>query len=350
MSKIKALFPVILAGGSGTRFWPLSRQAKPKQFLNIVGSNSLLQETIVRILPVAYSKNILIVSNVRFKKLIMNQARMFNIPSSNLLFEPEGKNTAPAICWAAQRIHHVNPNAVMAVLPSDHLIQNRNGYLVKMRQAIRLAQKGYLMTLGITPTRPETGYGYLKTKKHGSILFVEKFTEKPSPAKAAEFLRKKNYLWNGGMFIWRTSVILQEFERLLPQVYSLFQKGTGPSAIKKIWKKLPNISVDYGILEKSEKVAAVSGGKIGWSDIGSWESLLEITSKDKKGNIFKGDVLSINCRNNLIKTDKRCVAAIGLENLIVIDTKEALLICRKDQSQKVKELVMQLKRKNRRLI
>jgi len=360
MSKNKNLYAVILAGGSGTRFWPVSRKSNPKQFLNITGKGTLFQETLARIKPKINSANIFIVTNMAYRRAIERQIARFKIPKANILLEPEGKNTAPAICWAAARIHKINPDAVMAVLPSDHLIVKPGKFLKTLGEAVRLAKNDYLVTLGIVPTRPETGYGYLKTKKVNvkgrRIIKVERFTEKPSLTKAKQFVRQKRYFWNSGMFVWRSAVVLEAFKRHLPNIYKglvgthLRPAPSGKDYIKRIWGKLPNISVDYGILEKARNVSAVPASGIGWSDLGSWESLTEVLAGDKDGNIFKGDVLSVNCKNTLVWGDKRIIAPVGLNNTVIIDTPDALLVCPKDQSQNVRSVVNALKSKKRREI
>ena len=351
MKKNKNVYAVILAGGTGTRFWPFSRKSNPKQFLNITGKGSLLQETLARIWPKISGSRIFIVTNASYCKQIEGQVSRFHIPKANILLEPKGKNTAPAICWAAARIYKIDPDAVMAVLPSDHLIANRQKFSKVLEDAIALAQKNYLVTLGILPTRPETGYGYLQTAKKKidgkSIVVVKQFKEKPSLAKAKQFIKRKNYFWNSGMFVWKSSVILQEFKKYLPSVYRLVGEKVGPAHIKKVWHRLPNISIDYGVLEKAKNVVAVPAPGIDWSDLGSWESLTEVLDKDKKGNIFKGDVIPVNCKNTLVWGGKRVIASVGLDDIIIIDTPDALLVCRKDHSQSVKDVVLNLQKSKR---
>ncbi len=350
------LYAVILAGGSGTRFWPLSRRANPKQFLNVTGQGTLLAETLKRIQPLVSGQNIMIVTGALYRKEIARQIIPFGIPKANVLLEPQGKNTAPAILWAATRIHQLNPDAVIAVLPADHLILNPKNFLNVLQQAVKLAQENYLVTLGIVPTRPETGYGYLETVKQGGVLKVKRFTEKPSLLKAKQFIKNKNYFcsknknyfWNSGMFIWKTAVILEEFRKYLPEVHQILGKDYRQKSIKKVWASLPSISIDYGILEKAKNVVAVAARDIGWSDLGSWESLMVVLPKDKNGNMIKGDVLERNCKNSLLWGEKRLVAAMGLDNLIVIDTPDALLISRRDLSQDVREIVTLLQRKKRK--
>ena len=340
------LYAVILAGGSGTRFWPLSRKANPKQFLNMTGERSLLQETLARISPRVRGSNVLIVTNKDHRKKILQQVKSFKIPLKNILLEPQGKNTAPAIAWAAAHIYRQSKNAVMMVLPSDHLILNPKAFLKYLDEAVRLAGQNYLVTLGIVPTRPETGYGYLKIKlfkRLGKTVWkVEKFTEKPSLETAEKFIQAKTYLWNSGMFVWKCSVIQGAFQKYLPPVSKAFVRYRG--SVGRFWPTLPNISIDYGILEKANNVVTVPAKDMGWSDLGSWESLAEVRKKDQQGNTSRGPVIQLNCNNSLIFADKRLVAAIGLENLIIVDTPDALLVCRKDQSQHVRHVVETLKK------
>ncbi len=351
MSKDNKFYIVILAGGSGTRFWPLSRQEEPKQFLNIAGNLSLLQQTLRRIESIVHSENVYIVTNERYKPQVTSQLKNFKIPSENILLEPQGKNTAPAIAWVAARIYRRDKEAVMAILPSDHLILKEKSFLTVLNQTRILAKEGFLVTMGLVPTRPETGYGYLKTKKikwQGEIIWkVEKFTEKPPLKTAQRFVKSKNYLWNSGIFIWKVSVILDEFKRFLPDLFMAFRDRDDAAYAKKIWPKLPSISIDYGILEKSDKGATVPASDIGWLDLGSWQALAEVLPKDQNTNALKGDIFQIDCKQTLIQGNKRFIAAIGLENVTVVDTPDALLICRTDLSQKIKEVVDFLKKHNR---
>ena len=331
-----------------------------------------MQETLSRVKSLVLPQNVLVVANRLYRRKVKEHLKGLGILSKNILLEPEGKNTAPAICWAATKIHRMNPEAIMVILPSDHLIARRDSFLKSLKEAILLAEKNYLVTLGIVPTRPETGYGYLKTKEIRTdgkkILKVEKFIEKPPLAVAQKFfrenlrhserseespdeilrfaqddrrLRKINkavkYLWNSGMFIWKTESILKSFAQFLPGVL----KGLGK------WHKLPSISIDYGILEKARNVVTVAASNIGWSDLGSWQTLCDHLSKDVHGNTFKGDILSVDCKNTLVMGGKRLIAAVGLTNLAIIDTPDALLISSLDQSQKIKDLVGILKKKKR---
>ena len=354
MNQNKNLYAVILAGGSGTRFWPKSRKEEPKQFLKIIGEKSLFQETLLRIKPKIKGPRVLIVTNKKYCRKVQEQAAAFGVPRANILLEPEGKNTAPAICWAAAHLYKKDKNAVMAVLPSDHLIVKQKAFLKHLAQAGRLALDGYLVTLGIIPTRAETGYGYLKIKpaqKTGrKVWMVEKFTEKPSAATAKKFLKTKKYLWNSGMFIWRCETILNEFRVQLPAVYKIFKEKIDTANVYRAWPRLPSISIDYGILEKAGKVATIPAGDMGWSDLGSWESLCEVLQKKKKDNIFNGDIVPFQAENTFVWGAERLIAVVGLKNMIVVDTKDALLICRKDLSQDVKKIVETLKKKRKELL
>jgi len=349
--KNKNLYAVILAGGSGTRFWPKSRQSKPKQFLDITGRGTLLQETIRRLKSKVAGDNMLIVTNKAYSKVIAEQTAEFKIPKGNILLEPGGKNTAPAICWAVSLIHQRNKNAVMGVFPSDHLILNQKKFLQILEEAVELAKQEYLVTFGIIPNRPETGYGYIKTVKRKmgrkNINKVAQFTEKPSSVKAQEFV-KKGYFWNSGMFVWRSEALLKAFYKYLPDVYELLGEKSAPAYVRKIWPQLPSISIDYGILEKADNVVAVPAKGIDWSDLGSWESLSEVLEKDQNGNILRGDIVFTNCKNSLVWGQQRLIATVGLEDIVIIDTPDSLLVCRKDLSQNVKDIVDQLKKKKRK--
>ncbi len=337
------LYAVILAGGSGTRFWPASRKSHPKQFLKFAGEKTLFQQALMRISPQIGGSRIFIVTNAAYRKTVERQISSFRIPRTNVLLEREPKNTAPAIAWAAAKIYKKDPEAIMAVLPSDHLILNRKNFQQALGRAVGLAQKNYLVTLGIVPTRPETGYGYLQTVREKGILTVRKFTEKPSLSKANAFIRKKNYFWNSGMFVWKASVVLAELKKHLPEVYRLVGGRTCSAYMGSVWSRMPNVSIDYGILEKAKNVAAVPAFDIGWSDLGSWESLAEVLSKDKRGNIFKGNIVAIDCKNTLAWGQTRMIAPLGLDSMIIIDTPDALLVCSKKYSQGVRDIVNKLR-------
>ncbi|MBF0483076.1 MAG: mannose-1-phosphate guanylyltransferase [Candidatus Omnitrophica bacterium] len=341
----KNLYAVILAGGAGTRFWPKSRKSLPKQFIDVTGEGTFFDQTIKRIKPIVPLKNIWVVSNANYKKLVVDSLRKFKIPTGNILLEPSGKNTAPAICWAASVLFHENPDAIMMVLPSDHLITREKNFINMLNKAVKTAGQDYLVTMGIVPTRPEVGYGYFKVKrgKNKDVLLVDKFIEKPDVKKAAKLICNKNVFWNSGMFVWKAKTVLKEFLQHLPKTYKLFAELKDPKKVLKIWDKVESISVDYAIMEKSGRVAAVAAENIGWSDVGSWQALSEILPSDKQGNYFKGEVLGIDNQNTMVWADKRLVVAVGLKNIVIVDTKDAVLVCDLAQSQKIKNVVDALK-------
>jgi mannose-1-phosphate guanylyltransferase/mannose-6-phosphate isomerase len=349
MRKFQNVYAVVLAGGSGTRFWPLSRAARPKQFLNITGGGTLFEQTLARAGGLARPENIFVVTSKNFKTLVRGQSKAFRIPARNFLWEPSGRNTAPAICWAAAKIHARDPRAVMAVLPSDHLILKPGNFLACLRRAVEISRKGYLVALGVPPTRPETGYGYLQTRpvKEDGLEFcrVVRFKEKPALPAARRFVKSPGYLWNSGMFVWTAERILAEFQALLPRVYRLVGRRHGQAHIDLVWNRLPGVSVDYGILEKAGRVAAVPAPDIGWSDLGSWEALAEILKSGGHNNMVKGRVATVDTTGSLIWSDKKVVGVAGLENFVVVDTPDALLVCPLDRSQKVKDVVKELGRK-----
>ncbi len=338
---------VILAGGSGSRLWPLSRQHLPKQFLVLDGEASLLQTTINRLSPTIDKKNVLIVTQESHAK---GEAYHALLPYQSL-YEPIGRNTAPAIALAAAYLMVGGGDPVMVVLPADHIIKDEERFRAHLDIAIQAAQSGKLVTFGIQPTRPDTGFGYIKAHQSADpqVHRVERFTEKPDSATAEGFLREGGYYWNSGMFVWRASVILAEIQRYLPAVHQVVQtilaeNGAGATfqqAVEKHFSAMPSISIDYGVLEKSDRVSLIPCD-IGWNDVGSWQAVHEISSKDEKGNALQGNVIAVDCRNSLVRAEKRLVAAIGIEDLCVIETADAVLISKSDQTQRVREVVDEL--------
>lgn len=335
---------VILAGGTGSRLWPLSRQDLPKQFLTLDGEHSLLQTTINRLAPLITSDNVLIVTQESHAKGEAYHA----LSAYRSLFEPIGRNTAPAIALAAAYLMQQAEDPVMVVLPADHIIKDETRFRTHLQTAIEAAQNGQLVTFGIQPTRPDTGFGYIKTfaQSDAPVQTVERFTEKPDLATAEQFLREGSYYWNSGMFVWRASVILAEIQQHLPDVYQIIQmivrdskiNGDFQQAIEKHFVSSPSISIDYGVLEKSDRVSLIPCD-IGWNDVGSWQAVHEISLKDKNDNALQGNVIAIDCANSLIRAEKRLVAAIGVENLCIIETADAILIAQNDQTQRVREVV-----------
>ena len=346
---------VILAGGSGSRLWPLSRQHLPKQFLSLDGNASLLQTTINRLSPAIKAENILIVTQEAHAK---GEAYHALLPYRTL-FEPVGRNTAPAIALAAACLMAEGADPIMVVLPADHIIKDEVRFRDHLSIAIKAAENGGLITFGIRPTHPDTGFGYIKARSTSldteapneacaanEVYTVERFTEKPDHATAGEFLRQGDYYWNSGMFVWRASVILAEIQRHLPEVYRIVQAilagsraaGSFQQAVEEHFAAMPAISIDYGVLEKSDRVSLIPCD-IGWNDVGSWHAVHEISAKDASGNTLQGNVVALDCRNSLIRAEKRLVAAIGVEDLCVIETADAVLILKSDQTQRVREVV-----------
>ncbi len=331
---------VILAGGSGSRLWPLSRQDLPKQFLALEGTQSLLQTTIDRLAPLIAAQNVLIVTQETHAK---GEAYHALLPYQSL-FEPIGRNTAPAIALAAAYLMRDGADPVMVVLPADHVIKDQARFHVHLQTAIVAANAGQLVTFGIQPTRPDTGFGYIKTCSTGEVQLVECFTEKPNLATAEQFVRTGNYYWNSGMFVWRASVILAEIQRHLPDVYQVTQRILAQThipfqqAVAEHFAAMPSISIDYGVLEKSTNVALIPCD-MGWNDVGSWQAVHEISPKDAQGNTLQGNVIALGCQNSLIRSEKRLVAAIGVENLCIVETSDAILIAQNNQTQKVRDVV-----------
>ncbi len=353
MKKSPNTFAVILAGGVGSRFWPLSRELEPKQFLNLHGKKTLLQQTIERVIPLVSGRGIYIISNQQYKFQIQKQISEYSIPDGHVILEPQGKNTAPAIGLAAEYLSLKNPEATMIVLPADHYIANNNKLLTYLQYAQRLAQKDYLVTIGITPDMPHTGYGYikanLKSKDSGVYAYyVEKFAEKPNKKQAEKYLKAKCYFWNSGMFIWKAKVILGQIQKFLPELYKIlqtinFSKGIDPA----IWNKIKPISIDYGVLERSKEVVVIQGNGLGWNDLGSWAALSNIHPKDAAGNIMQGDCIDIKSKNITVLGSNRLIATIGLNDLILVDTDDALLVCNRNRTEEVKSIVGKIKEKNR---
>ncbi|OFZ65875.1 MAG: mannose-1-phosphate guanylyltransferase/mannose-6-phosphate isomerase [Betaproteobacteria bacterium RBG_16_56_24] len=335
---------VILAGGSGSRLWPLSRQHLPKQFLSLEGDASLLQTTVNRLRSVIESENVLIVTQEAHAKGEAYHA----LSPYQTLFEPIARNTAPAIALAAAYLMREGADPVMVVLPADHIIRDEQRFREHLKVAIEAAGSDKLITFGIQPTHPDTGFGYIKAHASDSpeVYTVERFTEKPDHDNAARFLKEGGYYWNSGMFVWRASVILAEIRQHLPAVFQVIQTiiaenragGTFQQAVEKHFAAMPSVSIDYGVLEKSSRVSLIPCD-IGWNDVGSWQAVHDIGDKDNNGNVIQGNVIALDCKNSLIRAEKRLVAAIGVEDLCVIETVDAVLISRSDQTQRVREVV-----------
>ncbi len=346
------MYAVIMAGGRGTRFWPRSREKKPKHLLDIISDRTIIQETVDRILPMIPPDNILVVTGRKHARSLMNQLPA--IPSTNIIIEPEGRNTAPCIGLAALHIMKKAGDDIMVVLPSDHAIADPGKFRQVIQAAAQTAAGGdALVTIGIKPTSPQTGFGYIEqgdsiesgTKEE--VFRVKSIREKPDFPKAQEFVQSGNFYWNSGMFIWKASTILKSISRLMPDLYSgltTINETLGlpgeKSALRRIYKSLVPISIDYGVMEKADNVYIVKGD-FGWSDVGSWDALWEISAKDDNGNAFIGGscVISTESTGSLVYSPKKLIALAGVKDLIVVDTKDAILICQKGNSQDVKKIV-----------
>lgn len=349
------VYALILAGGVGSRFWPFSRELEPKQFINIVGKESLLQNTIRRLSGLVSAKRIYIITNKCYFYELKKQVEKFRIPDSNILLEPQGKNTAPAIGVSARLIGQHNKEATLIVLPADHYINDIARFKFTLCQAIECAQDNFLVTLGIKPTKPSTGYGYIKISSRSTVhspqlgcYKVEKFLEKPGLKKARKYASSKGYFWNSGMFVWKISVFMDEVRQHLPDLYYHLSLVHSQDDIVKIWPYLKPISVDYGIMEHSKRIALIPADFV-WSDLGSWDALAELLPKDKKGNVIQADSLDCDSEGICAFTrSNRLIATVGLKDLIIADTPDALLVCNKHKAQEVKSIVEQLKKRQRK--
>ena len=337
---------IILAGGSGSRLWPLSRDMYPKQLLSLDCEQSLLQQTFQRLNEFCDAKDIVTITNIKHLsdiKLQLNSIDRDNV----VLGEPLGKNTAPAIaCTLEYFRQHNEQDDIVIIVPSDHLIKNLNAFKETVQSAIDFAQQGYIVTFGIQPTYPETGYGYIKTlKPEGNGYVVEKFVEKPDLPTAEKYLQDGGYFWNGGIFMGKISTFLNEIEKHSPEIFENL-KNLDYSKDSKIsyfvYENMPSISIDYAIMEKSDKIALVKL-QSDWNDLGSWQSIYNIKEKDANGNVLTGNVVVDEVKNSLIYSQKELVAVSGLENIILVETEDAIMACKLDKSQSVKNLYEKLK-------
>jgi len=344
-----------MAGGIGSRFWPFSRERIPKQFLDILGAGkSLLQMTYERLLGICDKDNILIVTNEQYQPLVIEQ--LPDIREEQVLAEPVRRNTAPCIAYGTYKIFKENQNANIIVVPSDHLIINEKGFHETINKGLNFAQNNdAIVTVGIKPTRAETGYGYIEYQKdeEGPVSKVASFTEKPDKEKAEKFLNLGNYLWNSGIFIWHVKTIINALNTFLPDISQKFESlsgyyGTDEEQIKinEIFPQCPDISIDYGIMEKADNVFVIDGD-FDWSDLGSWKSLYDVQDKDENGNVSKGEVMLFDTKDSLIlSSEGKLILTEKLEGYLVADYGNALLICPKDNEKRIKEFVNAI-RKNK---
>ena len=349
------MIPVILSGGSGTRLWPLSRQAYPKQFLALAGEDTMLQATWQRVAELA-SAAPLVVANEDHRFMVAEQLRELGCTPAAIVLEPVGRNTAPAIAVAALQATADGTDPLLLVLPSDHVIADAAGFRAAVAAATPAAQNGKLVTFGIVPTAAETGYGYIQAVAGGDapVRAVARFVEKPDAATAAQYLASGQYFWNSGMFLFQASRYLAELERHAPAMLAACRKAFAAAARdadfvrldKAAFAACPSDSIDYAVMEKTAD-AAVLPIDVGWNDVGSWSALWEVAQQDGDGNAHHGDVIALDCRDTLAWGDRRLVAMIGLRDIVVVDSDDALLVAHKDHVQDVKEVVARLKAEGR---
>ena len=348
---------LIMAGGRGERFWPRSRQNMPKQFLSLTDDGkTMIQLTVERILPLVAMEDIFIVTNRGYRELV--RAQLPELPEGNILCEPVGKNTAPCIGLGAVHIAKKYGDAVMMVLPSDHLIKYTSLFLNTLTDACEVAEQGgNLVTLGIAPDCPETGYGYIKFQPEqtlGRAFAVERFVEKPDLETAKAYLASEQYLWNSGMFIWKTSTILKNLQTYLPETYrGLYKIGEAigkpmeEQVLEREFQAFEAESIDYGVMEKAKNIYILSGA-FGWDDVGSWLAVSRIKRSNELGNVVEGNVVTVDTRDTIIQGGGKLIAAVGLEDMIVVDSEDALLICEKAHAGDIKKVLENLKICNRR--
>ncbi|MFT3807395.1 mannose-1-phosphate guanylyltransferase/mannose-6-phosphate isomerase [Arenimonas sp.] len=350
------LVPVLLSGGSGTRLWPLSREAYPKQFIPLIGEYSLLQQTALRLRGLPGADTPLVVANEEHRFVVAEQLRQVGANPAAILLEPMGRNTAPAIAVAALQAMAAGEDPVLLVLPSDHVIRDEAGFRAAVLAALPAAGQGALITFGIVPTAPETGYGYIKAAPAAGqdVRAVERFVEKPDLATAEAYLASGEYFWNSGMFAFRASRYLEELGKTHPAMVErareALARGKRDSDFLRLDREsfaaCPSDSIDYAVMEKTQ-AARVLPIDVGWNDVGSWSALWEVAEQDGDGNAHRGDVLAQDCRNTLALGDKRLVALLGLEDVVVVDTDDAVLVAHKDRVQQVKDIVSRLKQAER---
>jgi len=347
-------YAVIMAGGGGTRLWPVSRKSQPKQFLKLSADQSLFQVAIDRVVDFFSIENVIIVTVQDQIEGLSNEVTALS--RDNFLIEPFPRGTAAVVGLAASILNKLDPDSVMAVLTADHIIENQELFINLLRRAYELAKEDYLVTLGILPSYPANGYGYIKAGESildGSAFHVDDFKEKPDKETAEEYLKTGKYFWNSGMFIWRSECILREFKRQMPelsaqldQISHHYGKRGFPDHLHDIWELIQPQTIDYGIMENAENVVVLPAENLGWSDVGSWDSLYQLLECDQDGNAKNHEIIQAICsKNNLVFSENKdkIIALIDMEDTIVVETENALLVCRRGQSQKVRQIIEKLK-------
>jgi mannose-1-phosphate guanylyltransferase len=352
-----SIYALIMAGGVGSRLWPRSRKQTPKQFLDLLSTETMLQDSYQRLLPAIPAEHILVGVGTEYVSVVREQ--LPDLPPQNIIVEPFGRGTAPAIGLSALHIHRQDPEAIMVVVTADHHIGDAPRFREALAVAAQTAAAGHLVTLGITPTFASTGYGYirrgelLETLNQFEVYRAIRFTEKPDATMAQAFLDSGLYSWNSGMFVWQVKAIRQEFERQMPrlheqlcQIESAYDTPDASAVLERVWAQVESKTIDYGIMEHAHNVAVISVS-IRWNDIGSWATLMELLESDDQGNVTMGEHVTLDTRNTLIYSPKKLVATVGLENLIVVETPDALLICSQDRCQDVRRVVEILRARER---
>jgi mannose-1-phosphate guanylyltransferase len=351
------LYAVIMAGGVGTRLWPRSRQNMPKQFLDIVAENTMFQETFLRIESLIPPDRVFVITNETYAPIVWEQ--ISQLPRDNVIVEPAGRNTAPCIGLVALYLRQLDPEAVMVVLPADHLIRKAAYFRKVLKVVAEVAQDDYLVTMGIQPDSPHTGYGYIQRGdflrqigQHG-VYKVARFTEKPDEAAAQRFLDSGQYYWNSGMFGWKVSAILEAVRTHLPALHAqliTIEAALGSQrerqVMEEVWRGVESISIDYGVMERADNVAVIPMD-VGWSDVGSWATVAELLPRDAEDNVVVGKHMGIDTTGSLLYSSERLVATIGLRDMVVVDTGDVVLICPKARAQEVKDLIGELRKKQK---
>ena len=351
------VYALILAGGGGTRLWPLSRLRQPKHLLPVCGPSSLLSQTWERLEPLVPKERLLVITVSQQAEAAC--AELANLAADNVVIEPSGRGTAACVGLAALMIRRRDPEAIMIALPADHVIADGSGFRSVLGASVQAARGGHLVTLGIVPTAPETGYGYVqrgalhsRIGKH-AVFVVERFTEKPDLATASAFVATGQYYWNSGIFVWQVRAILDAIRQHLPALHQQLMEiepdlGTPrqSDAIARAWSNVRSLSVDVGIMERSQNVVVVPAD-VGWSDVGSWSSVSEQQVGDASGNVLQGENVAVDCEDSFLRSTSRLIAAVGLRGMVVIETDDAVLVCPKDRVQDVKKIVERLKQEGR---